>query len=112
MNLFDRVDFICFRCRWYGVVGQFAVFADGIQIIRSFPKKEMWRRSFSELVEMRKITSLNPEKEKCLELKFADGSVDQVEAMKRRDGAFSIVIGFSGLQWQQLQPELRKNIQR
>lgn len=84
MNLFDRLDFICFRRQWHGVVGQFAVFADGIQIIRSFPKKEMWRRSFSELVEMRKITSPNLEKEKCLELKFADGSVGQVETMKRR----------------------------
>lgn len=84
MKLFDRVDFVRFRCRWHGVVGQSAVFADGIQIIRSFPKKEMWRRSFSEPVEMRKITSPNLEKEKCLELKFADGNVDQVEVMKRR----------------------------
>jgi hypothetical protein len=57
MNLFDRIDFICFRCRWHRVVGQFAVFADGIRIIRSFPKKEMWRRSFGEPVEIRKITS-------------------------------------------------------
>ena len=49
---------------------------------------------------MRKITSpklANLEKEKCPELKFADGSVDHVEAIKRRDEAFSTTIGFSGL---------------
>lgn len=57
MNLPDRIDLICFRCRWHRVAGQFAVFADGIRIIRSFPKKEMWRRSSGELVEIRKITS-------------------------------------------------------
>ena len=59
-----------------------------------------------------KVQNWNPGKEKCLGLKFADGSVDQVETMKRRDEAFSTIIGFSGLQWQQLQPKSRKNIQR
>ncbi len=35
--------------------------------------------------------------------KFTDGSVDAFDGVKQRDELFNVIIGYSGLRWQQLQ---------
>lgn len=104
----EEVDFLSFRCRWHGQVGQLAIYTGGIRFIRSFPKKELWRRRYAELVELRKLSTSAKLKlgktDKLLEFAFTDGTIDQVEAMRARDEAFNTIVGFSGLRWQVLQP--------
>ncbi|KAJ9639957.1 hypothetical protein H2199_006190 [Coniosporium tulheliwenetii] len=104
----EEVDFLSFRCRWHGQVGQLAIYSGGIRFIRSFPKKELWRRRYAELVELRKLSTSAKLKlgktDKLLEFAFTDGTIDQVEAMRARDEAFNTIVGFSGLRWQVLQP--------
>lgn len=108
VGTFDNdVDVLSLRCRYQGMAGHLVINTSGIRFIRSIPSKEVWRRPYQELAEMRKLneaklTSLK--REKTLELKFTDGTSDQIEAMKQRDNAFNAIIGFSGLQWQMLQP--------
>ncbi|TKA72586.1 hypothetical protein B0A49_03439 [Cryomyces minteri] len=106
-SILDGIDFISFRCRSGTTPGRLVVYSSGIRFMRSFPSKQLWRRSFLELVEMRKISGSTVAKlmnRELLEFKFMDGTTTSVEAMKQRDEAFNTIIGFSGLQWQQLQP--------
>jgi hypothetical protein len=112
-GIIDDTDFICFQCKHDGVHGQLVIYSDGIRFIRKFPKKEMWRRSFGELVEMNKFTGSRTKKlkkDRLLEFTFLGGVVEQLEAVKRRDEAFNSIVGFSGLRWQQLQPRHDANI--
>ena len=77
--------------------------------MRSLPKKELWRKSFLDLTEMRKtrgssISKITMMAVEQLELTFIDGGPVTVEILKDRDKAFNTIIGFSALQWQVLQP--------
>ncbi|KAF2801705.1 uncharacterized protein BDZ99DRAFT_469446 [Mytilinidion resinicola] len=113
-GILDETDFICFRCSHHGVPGQLAIYSDGIRFIRKFPNKEMWRRSFSEIAEMNKLTgsrTVKLKKERLLEFTFMGGVVEKLEDMKRMDEAFNAIIGFSGLHWQQLQPRHEANVE-
>lgn len=44
-----------------------------------------------------------------LELCLTDGRRELLEGMRERDGAFNSIIGFSSLQWQNLQMEEMNN---
>lgn len=44
-----------------------------------------------------------------LELCLTHGRRELLEGMRERDGAFNSIIGFSGLQWQNLQMEKMNN---
>lgn len=103
----NDVDVLSLRCRYQGTIGRLVINTSGIRFIRSIPSKEVWRRPYRELAEMRKINEAKLatlKRENVLELKFTDGTSEQIEAMKQRDNAFNAIIGFSGLQWQMLQP--------
>lgn len=102
-----------FRCQAHKVIGRLVIYSNGIRLVRSLPrpKKEIWRRDYIELAEMRKVegssamsklTSLSSDQ---LEIKFIDGSKVHFEGMKggERDEVFNSIIAFSGLQWQSLQ---------
>ncbi|KAI4257744.1 MAG: hypothetical protein LQ352_001519 [Teloschistes flavicans] len=101
-------DIAAYRAFSRGVVGKLIVYADGLRFVRSIKSKELWRRSFLELAEMRKkesssLSKLAIKSSPTLELKFIDGSKTALEGMKESDSAFNTIIGLSGLQWQSLQ---------
>ena len=107
-SILEAADIRSFRCQSHKVIGRLVVYSKGVRFIRSLPKKELWRREYLELAEMRKVegtriskvTSATPDQ---LEIKCIDGSKVHFEGMKERDEAFNSIIAFSGLQWQSLQ---------
>ncbi|KAL9586498.1 MAG: hypothetical protein Q9212_000858 [Teloschistes hypoglaucus] len=107
-NILGGSDIAAYRAFSRGVVGKLIVYADGIRFVRSIKQKELWRRSFLELAEMRKRESSSLSKlpmvsPQTLEFKFIDGSKTALEGMKESDSAFNTILGLSGLQWQSLQ---------
>lgn len=104
-SILEGQDVISLRARWNRSIGRLIVSSSGIRFVRSLPKKELWSRSFLELVEMRKLQGSTVSKlvMKALEqfeLTCTDGAILRMEAMKNRDEAFNTIIGFSGLRWQ------------
>ncbi|KAI9828444.1 MAG: hypothetical protein M1832_002872 [Thelocarpon impressellum] len=106
-GILDDADVVALRCTCHGAAGRLVISAGHVRFVRSLPKKEMWRRSYQELEEMRKVrlskvveatTSLAR-----LELRFVDGEIVRLGMGKERDEAFNTIIGFSGVQWQSLQ---------
>ncbi len=102
-SVLEDSDIIGFRAQSKGIIGRLIVFSGGIRFVRSIRRKEMWRRSFLELAEMRKVegstmSRLTMASRQQIEFKFTDGS-SLMEGMKDRDEAFNTIIGFSGLQW-------------
>ncbi|KAF6226057.1 hypothetical protein HO173_012547 [Letharia columbiana] len=107
-SVLDASDIRSFRCQSHKVIGRLIIHSKGIRFVRSLPKKELWRRDYLDLAEMRKVegsamsklASLSPDE---LEIKCIDGSKMHFEGMKERDEAFNTVIAYSGMQWQSLQ---------
>ena len=102
-SILDETDIITYRAQTKGVVGRLIIFSGGIRFVRSIGQKEVWRRSFLELVEMRKVdgsvlSKLKISSRQQIEFKFTDGT-SLMEGMRNRDDAFNTIIGFSGLQW-------------
>jgi len=102
-SILEDSDIIAFRAHSKGIVGRLIVFSGGIRFVRSLGQKEMWRRSFLELAEMRKVEGstmarLTMASRQQIEFKFTHGST-LLEGMKDRDEAFNSILGFSGLQW-------------
>jgi len=104
-SVLDSSDVITFRARSNSHTGRFIIYANGVRFVRSFHKQELWRRSFLEIAEMRKlqgsaISQLTLKSSEQLELTFTDGDSVVLDGMKDRDEAFNTIIGFSALQWQ------------
>lgn len=107
-SVLEASDIRSFRCQSHKVIGRLVIYSKGVRFVRSLPKKELWRRNFLELAEMRKVegskmsklVSSSPDQ---LEIKCIDGSKMHFGGMKERDEAFNTILGFSGLQWQSLQ---------
>lgn len=102
-SILEDSDIIAFRAHSNGIVGRLVVFSGGVRFVRSLGQKEIWRRSFLELAEMRKVEGstmarLTMASRQQIELKFTNGST-LLEGMKDRDEAFNSILGFSGLQW-------------
>ena len=104
----DISDIRSFRCQSHHVFGRLVVHSKGIRFVRTLPTKELWRRNYLDLAEMRKVegstlsklTSLSPNQ---LEIKCVDRSKLHLEGMKERDEAFNMIVAHSGMQWQNLQ---------
>jgi len=110
-NVLKRVDIISFKGSFGGARGRLVIQSDGMRFMRSVPRKQLWYRQYSELLEMRKIDGTGIAKmrqQSMLEFEYVDGNVEQVDAMKQRDEAFNTIIGFSALRWQQLQPLVKE----
>lgn len=104
-SVLDSSDIIAFRARSNNHTGRFIIYANGVRFVRSLNKHELWRRSFLEVAEMRKlqgsaIAQLKLKSSEQLELTFTDGDSVVLDGMKDRDEAFNTIIGFSALQWQ------------
>ena len=107
-SLLEASDIRSFRCQSHEVIGRLIIYSKGIRFVRSLPKKELWRRSYLDLAEMRKaegsaISRLTSISRDQLEIKCIDGSKLHFEGLRERDEAFNTVIAFSGMQWQSLQ---------
>lgn len=108
IGVLDETDIIAYRAYSQGSVGRLVIYSGGIRFVRSLKRKDLWRRSFLDLAEMRKqdgssVSKLPTLSSQSLELKFMDGSTMAIKGMRDRDSAFNTIIGFSGLQWQSLQ---------
>ena len=104
-SVLDSRDIVAFKARFDNTTGRFIVYTNGVRFVRSWKKKELWRRTFLELAEMRKLdgstlSRVTLKSLEQLELTFTDGSSVVLEAMKDRDEAFNTIIGFSAMQWQ------------
>ncbi|KAL9605550.1 MAG: hypothetical protein Q9179_001253 [Wetmoreana sp. 5 TL-2023] len=113
-NVLDGSDLVAYRAYSHGTVGQLIIYAGGVRFVRSIKRRELWRRSFLELAEMRKkegssVSRLPAVPSHSLELKCIDGSRLILDGIKERDSAFNTIIGFSGLQWQSLQAKIVHN---
>ncbi len=116
VNILDSTDILAFRAYSQGSIGRFIIYSGGVRFVQSLTKREIWRRTFPELVEMRKpdgssswVSKLTLSKKSIgsqLELVFTDGEVVNFKAIKDRDGAFNAIIGFSSLRWQSLQLQI------
>ena len=108
-SVLDASDILAFRASSQHKRGRFIVYSGGVRFVQSLTKKELWRRTFLELAEMRKVkgsfmSNLTMKPREQLELKFVDGEIKLLEGMKDQNESFNAVIGFSSLQWQVLQP--------
>lgn len=108
-SVLEASDIRSFRCQSHKVIGRLVIYSKGVRFVRSrLPKKELWRRDYLDLAELRKVegstvsklASLSPDQ---LEIKCIDGIKLHLEGMKERDEAFNTIIAYSGLQWQSLQ---------
>ncbi|KEQ58124.1 uncharacterized protein M437DRAFT_79226 [Aureobasidium melanogenum CBS 110374] len=109
-SILDGLDILSFKCSMHNVPGRLVIFSDGLHYQRTSPvtsaRKEVWRRLWSELVEMEKIDpkTAGLVKTKGIRLAFADGAEAKLEHVRQRDKAFNCIIGFSGLQFQIVLP--------
>ncbi|KAL8738882.1 MAG: hypothetical protein Q9181_000409 [Wetmoreana brouardii] len=113
-SVLDGSDLVAYRAYSHGTVGQLIIYAGGVRFVRSIKRRELWRRSFLELTEMRKnegssVSKLPAVPSHSLELKCIDGSRLVLDGINERDSAFNTIIGFSGLQWQSLQAKIVNN---
>lgn len=104
-SVLDSSDIIAFGARSNNHTGRLIIYANGVRFVRSLNKQELWRHSFLELAEMRKleasvISRVTLKSLEQLELILTDGASTVLDAMKDRDEAFNTIIGFSALQWQ------------
>jgi len=98
-------DILVARCKLGSTAGTLVLNFDHIRFVRHFPREDMWKRPYNELVEVRKgngQTSVDKSAENSLELEFIDGSVEKIEGLKGKDEVFNVIIAFSGLAWQQV----------
>lgn len=109
-SVLEASDIRSFRCQSHKVIGRLVIYSKGVRFVRSrLPKKELWRRDYLDLAEMRKVEegstmskliSSSPDQ---LEIRCIDGIKLHLKGMKERDEAFNTIIAYSGLQWQSLQ---------
>ncbi|KAI9834551.1 MAG: hypothetical protein M1819_002927 [Sarea resinae] len=105
-KLLEGDDIVSFRCQWSGNPGRLIVFPTGIRFMRHLVRKELWRRPFQELVEMKKPPTSSIAKLVSLgrlAFTFTDDTSITIDAVKDRDAAFNAIIAYSGMQWQTLQ---------
>ena len=107
-SVVEASDIRSFRCRSQEVVGRLVVHSEGIRFVRSLPKKELWRRNYLDLAEMRKaegstMSDLMLSSRNQLEIICADGSKLRLKGIQERDEAFNAIIAYSGMKWQSLQ---------
>ncbi|KAI4731867.1 hypothetical protein E4T49_00298 [Aureobasidium sp. EXF-10728] len=109
-SILAGLDILSFRCSMRNAPGRLVIFSDGLYYQRTSPvasvRKEVWRRLWSELVEIEKTEpkTAGLVKSDGIRLAFADGVEVKLEHVRQRDKAFNCIIGFSGLQFQIVLP--------
>ena len=104
-SVLEGTDILSFRARWGIKTGRLVVYANGVRFVRSLRRKELWRRSFLEMAEMRKLEGSTASRvtfktSDQLEFTFTDGDSIILDLINNRNEVFNSIIGFSALQWQ------------
>lgn len=114
----SSTTFLSFRAISHGHPGHLTIHPTGLFFSESLnPTRPRWQYTFLDLAEMKKpdaksrVSKFIRKKTGLggLELCLTDGRRELLEGMRERDGAFNSIIGFSGLQWQNLQMEKMNN---
>jgi hypothetical protein len=108
MAVSTEVDIFASNCKWNAKKGRLIASTTSIRFVRSTPRAVVWEHQYAEFVEVRKSAgeSNGPNKiQSSLELIFKDDNKRIVEGLINRDEMFNVIIGFSGLEWEQLQPK-------
>jgi hypothetical protein len=98
------IELFAAKCSWNDISGEIVLTATDVCFMRSAPRKEMWRRRFEDIVELKKgdgRTSLLHRTVHVAELRFRDGSVELLKHLKKNDTLFNVVFAFSEMQWRQ-----------
>jgi hypothetical protein len=94
-------------CKWNDITGHIVITFTTIRFIRQFPRKDLWERPFTSLLEIKKgdgKTAIVKKTENFMVLTFKDGSVETVEKLEKKDELFNVIVAFSGVTWQQIDP--------
>jgi hypothetical protein len=105
-SILDGLDILSFRCTMHSVPGRLIIFSDGLRFQRTSSDTEVWRRLWSELVEIEKTDPKTAGliKTDGIRLAFTDGKEVKLDHVRQRDKAFNCIIGFSGLRFQIVAP--------
>jgi hypothetical protein len=105
-SILGGLDILSFRCAMHSVSGRLIIFSDGLRYQRTSSDSEIWRRLWSELVEIEKIDPKTAGliKTDGIRLAFTDGQEVKLEHVRQRDKAFNCILGFSGLRFQIVAP--------
>jgi hypothetical protein len=105
-SILGGLDILSFRCAMHGMPGRLVIFSDGLRFQRTSSDTEVWRRLWSELVEIEKIDPKTAGliKTDGIRLAFTDGKREKLEHVRQRDKAFNCILGFSGLRFQIVAP--------
>jgi len=103
-SILGGLDILSFRCAMHGMPGRLIIFSDGLRFQRK--STEVWRRLWSELVEIEKIDHkiAGLVKSDDIHLAFTDGKEVRLEHVRQRDKTFNCILGFSGLRFQIVAP--------
>lgn len=103
----NDIDVHTFNCSWRGIPGTLILSLSGLRFHRNFPTKRLWDHSFVDLRELKKVDGkaikslAKLQRPKKLIIITSNSSRIILEDMKKRDEAFNMLIGFSGLRWKQ-----------
>ncbi|KAI4842504.1 hypothetical protein E4T45_09031, partial [Aureobasidium sp. EXF-8846] len=105
-SILGALDILSFRCTLHSMPGRLFIFSDGLRFQRTSSDTEVWRRLWSELVEIGKTNAKTAGliKTDGIHLAFADGKEVKLEHVRQRDKAFNCILGFSGLRFQIVAP--------
>jgi len=98
-------DILVARCKLGSTSGTLVINFDHIRFVKHFPREELWKRTFDELLEVKKgngQTSVDKNAENTIELLFKDGYKEKIEELQSKDEVFNVIVAFSGLAWLQL----------
>ena len=103
-SVLGGLDILSFRCAMHNMPGRLIIFSDGLRFQRS--SSEVWRRLWSEIVEIEKINlkTAGLIKSDGIRLAFTDGEEVKLEHVRQREKAFNCILGFSGLRFQIVAP--------
>lgn len=114
----SSTTFVSFRALSHGHPGHLTIHPTGLFFSEILNRtRRRWQYSFLDLAEMKKpdtnsrMSKFIRKKTELgeLELWLTDGRREVLEGMRERDGAFNSIIGFSSMQWQNLQMQKMNN---
>ncbi|KAF2420342.1 hypothetical protein EJ08DRAFT_653832 [Tothia fuscella] len=106
-NDMPPIDIFAAHCKWNDITGIVIVSFSSIRFTKTFPREEVCAYLFTDIDEILKSAGQaeTPNNKKTsMEIVFTDGSKAKIEELKNRDELFNVVIAFSDLKWEQLQP--------
>ncbi|KAF2420142.1 hypothetical protein EJ08DRAFT_653910 [Tothia fuscella] len=102
------IDIYAASCTWNSMAGRMVISLNAFRFIYSFPRKEICSHPFVALDEICKNVGKSLGSNKQKETSLVSVLEDGVKVSLDRDEVPNIVIAFSGVKWEVLQP---RNVQ-